>query len=109
MDENGKQTWTDDINDPNIVWYEKTLINGYYDGGRGEETTMNGFFTNCDDNGNFYGARSYVSNITDDFDGVLTNCAVIYNYLTDTWYNEEATNFFSAGIGEELISQAPAK
>ncbi len=102
-DENGRQTWTEDINDPNIVWYEKTLINGYYDGGRGEETTMNGFFTNCDDNGNFYGARSYVSNITDDFDGVLTNCAVIYNYLTDTWYNEEATNFFSAGIGEELI------
>ena len=102
-DENGRQTWTEDINDPNIVWFEKTLINGFYDGVRGEESMMYGFFTNCDDNGNFYGARSYVTDVTDDHDGVVTNNAVIYNYLTDTWYNEEATNFFSAGIGEELI------
>ncbi|MDE7346649.1 MAG: hypothetical protein K2N48_07915 [Muribaculaceae bacterium] len=102
-DENGRQTWTEDINDPNIVWHEKTLINGYYDGSRGEESMMNGFFTNCDDNGNLYGARSYVTNIKDDYDGDVTDCAVIYNYLTNTWYNEEATNFFSAGIGEELI------
>ena len=102
-DENGRQTWTDDINDPNIVWYEKTLINGFYDGVRGEESMMYGFFTNCDDNGNFYGARSYVTDITEDYDGVVTDNAVIYNYLTDTWYNEEAVNFFSAGIGDKLI------
>ncbi|MDE5870825.1 MAG: hypothetical protein K2H22_02615, partial [Muribaculaceae bacterium] len=103
LDENGKQTWTDDINDPNIVWFERELINGYFDGIRGEESMMNGFFTNCDGNGNFYGARSYVSEVNDDHDGVLTNNAVIYNYLTDTWYDEEAVNFFSAGIGDELI------
>ena len=103
VDENGRQTWTEDINDPNIVWFTKELINGYYDGIRGEESMMNGFFTNCDGNGNFYGARSYVTDVTSNNDGVLTNNAVIYNYLTDTWYNEEAVNFFSAGIGEELI------
>ncbi|MDE5585502.1 MAG: hypothetical protein K2I92_04060 [Muribaculaceae bacterium] len=103
IDENGKQTWTEDINDPNIVWFETELINGFYDGTRGEMSMMNGFFTNCDDNGNFYGARSYVTDVTEDHDGVVTNNAVIYNYLTDTWYNEEAVNFFSAGIGEELI------
>ena len=103
LDENGRQTWTDDINDPNIIWFERELINGYYDGIRGEESMMNGFFTNCDGNGNFYGARSYVTDVTEDHDGVMTTNAVIYNYLTDTWYDEEAVNFFSAGIGEELI------
>ncbi|MDE7410249.1 MAG: hypothetical protein K2N09_09555 [Muribaculaceae bacterium] len=103
VDENGRQTWTDDINDPNIIWDERELINGYFDGIRGESSMMNGFFTNCDSNGNFYGARSYVSDVTEDNDGEVTNSAVIYNYLTDTWYNEEAVNFFSAGIGEKLI------
>ena len=103
VDENGRQTWTDDINDPNIVWYEKELINGYYDGIRGESSLLNGFFTNCDGNGNFYGARSYVTDVTEDHDGEVTNSAVIYNYLTDTWHNDEGVNFFSAGIGDELI------
>ncbi len=103
VDENGKQTWTDDINDPNVVWFTKELINDYYDGIRGEESMMYGFFTNCDSNGNFYGARSYVSKVTSDNDGVLTNNAVIYNYLTDTWYNDKGVNFFSAGIGDQLI------
>ena len=102
-DENGKQTWTDDINDPNVVWFTKELINGYYDGIRGEESMMSGFFTNCDGNGNFYGARNYVSKITDDYDGVLTNNAVIYNYLTDTWHNDKGVSFFSAGIGDQLL------
>lgn len=103
VDENGKQTWTDDINDPDIVWYETEIINGYYDGIRGESSMLNGFFTNCDGNGNFYGGRTYVSDITEDHDGVVTNNAVIYNYLTDTWYNDKGVNFFSAGIGDELI------
>ncbi|MDE6552516.1 MAG: hypothetical protein K2K98_06100 [Muribaculaceae bacterium] len=103
VDENGRQTWTDDINDPNIIWDERELINGYFDGIRGEESMMNGFFTNCDGNGNFYGARSYVTNVTEDHDGVLTNNAVIYNYITDTWYNDKGVSFFSAGIGDQLI------
>ena len=33
----------------------------------------------------------------------MTDNAIIYNYLTDTWYNEEAVSFFSAGVGDELI------
>lgn len=103
VDENGKQTWTEDINDPNIVWFVKELINGYYDGIRGETSMMNGFFTNCDGNGNFYGARTYVSGVTEDHDGVVANAAIIYNYLTDTWYDEKGVNFFSAGIGDELL------
>lgn len=103
VDENGKQTWTEDINDPNIVWFEKELINGYYDGIRGETSMMSGFFTNCDGNGNFYGARTYVSGVTEDHDGVVTNAAIIYNYLTDTWHDEKGVNFFSAGIGDELV------
>ena len=103
VDENGRQTWTDDINDPNIIWNQRELINGYFDGIRGETSMMNGFFTNCDGNGNFYGARSYVSNVTEDHDGVVTNNAVIYNYITDTWHNDEGVNFFSAGIGDDLL------
>lgn len=103
VDENGKQTWTDDRNDPGIVWFETELINGYYDGTQGEMSMMNGFFTNCDGNGNFYGARSYVTDVTDDHDGTVTHNAIIYNYLTDTWHNDTGVNFFSAGVGDNLL------
>lgn len=109
IDENGRQTWTEDINDPNIVWYETEIINGYYDGIRGETSLMSGFFTNCDGNGNFYGARSYVSDITADHDGTVTTNAIIYNYLTDTWHVDKGMNFFSAGRGDELLFTGDGK
>lgn len=102
-DENGKQTWTDDINDPNVVWFVAERINGYDDGQKEGPGFLTGFFSNCDENGNFYGSRSYVSNVDEDGKGNLETMAVIYNYPNNTWYNEEGVAAFSAGIGEDLI------
>lgn len=105
-DENGKfvkQTWTEDINDPNVIWDVTTTIDGYRDGLHGESGLLNGFFTNCDEYGNLYGTRTYVNDVTEEHDAKLTSNAVIYNYLDDTWYDEQGVSFFSAGIKDELL------
>lgn len=102
-DEDGKMTWTDDINDPNVVWFVTERINGYDDGQKEGPGFLTGFFTNCDDNGNFYGSRSYVSNVDENGKGTVETMAVIYNYPNDTWYTEEGIAGFSAGVGEDLI------
>ena len=105
VDEDGevKQLWVEDPDDPRIEIFGEGFIDGYKDAVHGEEGALRGFFTNCDDKGNFYGCRTYVENVTEDGEADLTSKAVIYNYLDDTWYTEESVNFFSAGIGEELI------
>ncbi|MDE5791643.1 MAG: hypothetical protein K2H96_10510 [Muribaculaceae bacterium] len=100
--EDGKtQIWVSDINDPRVVYFPEVYINGYKD--KGDEGALIGFFTNCDGNGNLYGARSRVINLTDEGEGEVVTEACIYNYKTDTWYTDEDYGFFSAGIGHDLL------
>lgn len=98
-----KQLWVEDVNDPRVVLFPEVYINGYHDGLHGADDFLEGIFANCDNNGNFYGCRNRLENVTEDGDGERYSDACIYNYLTDTWYTEEGINFFSAGVGEELL------
>lgn len=103
VDENGKQIWVEDVNDPRVVLFKEVYISGYKDGIHGEEGFLNGFFTNCDSNGNLYGSYTIIENVQEDGDGDVSSAACIYNYLTDTWYTDERFSFFSAGIKNELL------
>lgn len=103
VDDDGKQIWVTDPGDPRIVFFPEVYINGFKDGQRGDPSFLNGVFTNCDDNGNLYGARSRVENLNEDADGEVYTEACIYNYLTDTWYTDDQFTFFSAGIADELL------
>ncbi|MDE5808230.1 MAG: hypothetical protein K2H76_08940, partial [Muribaculaceae bacterium] len=98
-DENGKQIWVEDVNDPRVVLFPEVYINGYKDG----EAPLEGFFSNCDGDGNLYGARSRVENVNEDGEGDVFTEACIYNYKTDTWYVDGDYAFFSAGVGNELL------
>lgn len=99
VDENGKQIWVTDVNDPRVQLFKEEYINGYKD----DSTPLEGFFVNCDDNGNFYGVRSRVEDVTEDGDGTVIREACIYNIDTEDWYTDSKYSFFSAGIGEEII------
>lgn len=101
-DENGKQIWSEDPNDERIVLFEEEYINGYKDD-LGDEYFLVGFFDNCDDQGNLYGARNRTDNLDEEGHGDHRSDACIYNYLTDTWHVEEGINYFSAGIGTDLL------
>lgn len=105
VDENGKQIWVEDVNDPRVVPFPEVYINGYKDGA----APLEGFFSNCDDEGNLYGCRSRVENVTEDGEGDVYLDAAIYNYKTDTWYTDSSYPFFSAGIGTELLYTGDGK
>ncbi len=107
MDEDGKQIWVDDINDPRVELYATEYINGYKDGSGGG--VLEGFFQNCDDKGNFYGARSRVENVDEEGNGNVVEEACIYNIDTDEWHTAGDFMFFSAGLGEELIYASEGK
>lgn len=102
-DENGKQIWSEDPDDPSIILFPEEYISGYHDGRTGDASFLTGVFTNCDWEGNFYGAHTRIENLDDEGNADIYTDACIYNYLSDTWYTEEGVSFFSAGIGEELI------
>ena len=97
-DENGKQIWLDDINDPRVKYFPEVYIDGYRD-----SQALMGFFTNCDSNGNLYGARNRVENVDEEGNGEVYMDACIYNYKTDTWYTDSQWSAFSAGIGDETL------
>ena len=103
VDDNGKQIWSSDPDDPRIVIFAEEYINGYRDGQTGDDSYLTGVFANCDWEGNFYGARTAIEDVDEDGNGTIRTDACIYNYLTDTWYTEEGVNIFSAGLGEQLI------
>lgn len=104
-DEDGKkkQLWVEDVNDPRVVLFPEVYINGYHDGRNGDNEFLEGIFDNCDTNGNFYGARNIVGEVDEEGVGEHYSDACIYNYLTDTWYTEKGVNYFSAGVGDEVL------
>lgn len=112
-EETGKQIWldpekdevTDPFNDPRVVLFDEVYINGYRD----SEVYLDAFFTNCDDQGNLYGARSRVENVTEDGEGDVITEACIYNYINDEWQTEPGVGIFSAGIGKDLLFTGDAE
>lgn len=93
------QVWVEDANDPRVVYFEEVYINGYKD----SEVGLDGWFHDCDINGNLYGSRSYVENVTEDGHGTVYTEGCIYNYLTDTWIMEPGVSYFSTGVGTDLL------
>lgn len=105
-DENGYQIWTDDPDDPRIVYYSEEYIDGYRDGEVGE---LNGYLAFCDGEGNFYGMHSWYETSVDAYgneDVTVESAACIYNFNTNEWEDYFFTPAFTCGTGEDLIFTA---
>lgn len=101
-DENGYQIWTSDPDDPRIVLFEQTKIDGLIDdnGSHG----VSGTFVSCDGNGNFYGARSVVRGVKDNGEtGTVTKSACVYNSNSGEWYDNADYSAFTCGKGLDMI------
>lgn len=102
-DDNNIQIWTDDPDDPRIVYYAEERIDGYDDGGGAG--VFNGYLASCDGQGNFYGRRSQVT--TDDYGNAETeDSACIYNIESGEWEDYYFTSSFTCGAGPNLIFTA---
>ena len=108
-DENGKQIWLDDPNDPRVNMYPEAYIDGFYEGNGGTEDMFAGGFFDCDWYGNFFGQRTQVRDVKEDGTGRLINGATIYSLKDEkfTDYNEESTDgrysSFSTGVGTGYV------
>lgn len=109
-DENGKQIWVEDPNDPRVVMFPEAYIDGYYEGNGGTDDMFMGSFNDCDLFGNFYGTRTQVRDVQDDGTGRLLNGASYYNFREDKFYDyngEDATlgkyTAFATGVGTDFI------
>lgn len=101
-DENGVQIWTTDPNDPRIVLYESTLIDGMVNDS--DTNSVTGFFASCDNQGNFYGCRSIVSNVNSDgTSATVKRPACIYNVYTEEWTNNLKYDAFTCGSGKDVV------
>lgn len=94
-----RQLWLDDPDDPRVEYYESEYINGYAD----SSVFLESMFADCDINGNIYGSRTRVENVTETGEGDLYTEGCVYNYLEDTWTYEPGVSAFSTGLGEELL------
>lgn len=91
-------------------WYYKDQIMGYdevsYINGFKDDRsdyTFTGMFNGVDNFGNLYGARTTVTDLTDDGGGVLHYNAAIYNYETDTWTYDDVFSAYSIGYDQKVI------
>ncbi len=81
--------------------FEEYYIDGYKDGATGDY--FDGGFDNCDANGNFYGMRTRVFDVTEEGGGRLVKKACIYNVNTGEWIDSETDLMYTAGIGTDLL------
>lgn len=99
LDENGKQIWSEDPNDPRIVLFTERYIDGYKD----TDTAVEGWLTFCDNNGNYYGMRTLITDVNEEGGATLRTGATIYNVDTDTWTDNFDLSYYTAGIGQNLL------
>lgn len=101
-DENGKQIWTDDPNDPRIVLFTETMIDGIKNDT--EDSNFNGGFQGIDEKGNMYGYTSH-AHITDaeEGEGSFESYAGIYNYNTNEWTYDENYQAFTNGLDGKYV------
>lgn len=98
-DETGKQIWSDDPNDPRIVLFEATYIDGIKDQGQ-DEGAFSGGFQGADAQGNFYGSRTVAVNVEA---GTTRRGATIYNSKTGEWDDHFNYQVFTNGIGKYIF------
>lgn len=95
-DENGKQIWVEDKDDPSVNLYAEQYVNGVHN--NSDETSFNGEFISSDSNGNFYGYRTVATDVRDDGNSAkLTNYATIYNVNTGEFTDKKGFTAFSLG------------
>ncbi len=99
-DENGKQIWTDDPDDPRIVLFTEYYINGFHDTG---ESSLTGSLVNCDSEGHYYGMRTVVTDVDEYGDATLTDGAAIYDINTDEWTYDTSYQWFAAGLNNNFV------
>lgn len=105
-DENGRQQWTDDPNNPNISLYPEYFVDGIHDGRNdksGDGTAFNGELTTVDKHGNFYGYRTRAFDVDEEGNGTLVNGGTIYNYIDDEWIDNPDYTLYSTGLSEKNI------
>lgn len=99
VDENGNQIWSKDPEDPRIVYFTETYIDGVKDDG---ESSFSGGFQSVDARGNFYGMRTVATNVSDGT-GTLRSCATVYNRNTGEWSDNFSYQAFTNGVGKYVF------
>lgn len=98
-DENGKQIWYDDPNDPGVLLYEEAYIDGIKDSGEEGTSSFAGFFNGIDSRGCLYGVRSVASDVNEeDGTGTITAYATIYDTRTGEWSDDSYSYGYSVGL-----------
>lgn len=106
VDDNGKQIWTDDPEDPRIVLFPSYYINGYKDSA---DNSFEGSLLSCDAQGNFYGMRTRAENVDEEGNGTLVKGAAIYNIHTGEWTYDTNCLGYTAGLnGNYILTSTPA-
>lgn len=95
--EDGKQVWTEDPNDPRIVYYDYYFIDGVKDT-NDDSSMFEGFFAGCDSEGNLYGRRTRAFDVDEEGNGTLERGACIYNINTSEWTDYPAQEYFNGGL-----------
>lgn len=99
-DENGKQIWTDDPDDPRIVLFTETYIDGVKDEGT-DTSTFKGYFAGIDNDGCLYGSRTIASNVDpEEGTGTLSSGATIYNVNTKEWEDDFGISGYVTGLNK---------
>lgn len=102
-EETGKQIWTEDPNDPRIVLFSETYIDGVKDDGG--DYSFSGGFQGVDAQGNFYGMRTVASNVSDGV-GTMRGGAAVYNANNGEWTDNFKYDLFTNGIGNYIFGPA---
>lgn len=96
MDENGKQIWLEDKDDPRVWLYEEQYIDGLHN--TSDETSFSGEFMGADAQGNLYGHRSILLQVSADGEsGTLTHGACVYNINTGEFTDFDEITTFTLG------------
>lgn len=95
-DENGKQIWLEDKNDPRVTLYEEQYIDGLHN--NSDETAFSGEFIGVDAYGNFYGYRTILLELSEDGEsGSLQTGACVYSLDKDSFTDFQGITTFSIG------------
>lgn len=94
-EETGKQIWSADPNDPRIVLFTETYIDGIRDIG----SQFYGSFSGADANGCLYGQRTVATNVdVEEGTGVTKLFGCMINTETGEWTDNAKYSLFAAGL-----------
>ena len=100
LDENGRQVWVEDVNDPRVVLFSEYFIDGFHDGNN--DQFFDGEFFGIDGDGTLFGYRTQATNVDAEGNGTLKSTACTYNYKNGDWSDTSATQAFSIGVGNAI-------